>query len=74
MLWRTDRTGAGVVVSADGASVSRDSREGWGCQLADQWLSKDITTLVLDWDVLEGEAWVGVVGRVRTAGSSSVSC
>jgi len=63
MLWRTDKLGSGIHVSSDGSSVSRDAPAGWATQLADEWLFKDVTTVILEWGECSGEAFVGVVGR-----------
>ena len=63
MLWCSEKCGAFVTLSGDGKTCSRSSESGWGVQLASRWLTKDITTVALACDQLDGEAFIGVVGR-----------
>ena len=62
--WRADRTGAGVEVErGERLMVARKATTGWGCQLAEGFVSKRLTEVVLAIDQAEGDAFYGVVGR-----------
>uniref|UniRef100_A0A7S3SWS1 Uncharacterized protein n=1 Tax=Emiliania huxleyi TaxID=2903 RepID=A0A7S3SWS1_EMIHU len=62
--WRADRTGAGVEVEpGERLMVARKATAGWGCQLAEGFVSKRLTEVVLAIDQAEGDAFYGVVGR-----------
>jgi hypothetical protein len=67
--WTRAKTGAGVVLSDDSKTASRDMPSGWGVQLLDQWLAHSADTYNLADVMLEiecvtgGNLAVGVVGR-----------
>jgi len=63
MEWCSSKHGAFITLSGDNKTVSRSSDSGWGVQLASEWLTKDITTVALALDQIEGDAFIGVVGR-----------
>jgi len=63
MRWCDAKLGASITLSGDMSVCERSSQTGWGVQLASEWLTKDITTTALSCDQLEGEAYIGVVGR-----------
>mmetsp|Transcript_8578 Transcript_8578/g.17264 ORF Transcript_8578/g.17264 Transcript_8578/m.17264 type:complete len:248 (-) Transcript_8578:155-898(-) len=63
LKWRRDKLGDGIQLDADCTSVSRRCRNGWGVQLADAWLTKDITTIAIECHELNEDAYIGLVGR-----------
>ena len=63
MVWCSGKLGAAVTLSGDQRVCSRSSTSGWGVQLASEWLTKDIHTVALACEQLDGDAFIGVVGR-----------
>ena len=63
LTWRRDQLGDGIQLDAECTSVSRRCRHGWGVQLADAWLTKDITTVAIECHEMTDDTYIGVVGR-----------
>ena len=63
LTWRRDKLGDGIQLDAECTSVSRRCRDGWGVQLADAWLTKDITTVAIECHEMTEDTYIGVVGR-----------
>lgn len=62
MEWRTEKVGAAIALSENNKLCSRSASKGWGVQLATEWLRKDVTTVSLRMEKLQGEAQIGIVG------------
>ena len=63
LTWRRDKLGDGIQLDAECTSVSRRCRNGWGVQLGDAWLTKDITTVAIECHEMTDDTYIGVVGR-----------
>ena len=63
LTWRQDKLGDGIQLDAECTSVSRRCRNGWGVQLGDAWLTKDITTVAIECHEMTDDTYIGVVGR-----------
>lgn len=63
LTWRQDKLGDGIQLDAECTSVSRRCRNGWGVQLSDGWLTKDITTVAIECHEMTDDTYIGVVGR-----------
>jgi len=63
LTWRQDKLGDGIQLDSECTSVSRRCRNGWGCQLADAWLTKDITTVAIECSEITDDTYIGLVGR-----------
>ena len=63
LTWRRDKLGDGIQLDPEYRTVSRRCQNGWGVQLADAWLTKDITTVALECHALTEDAYIGLVGR-----------
>jgi hypothetical protein len=63
LLWRSDRAGQGIAIDGSKRGVARCSEQGWGVQLAEHWVTKDVVRVTLALEEVSGECEVGVVGR-----------
>lgn len=63
LLWRSDRAGRGIAIDGSKRGVARCTDQGWGVQLADHWVTKDVVRVTLALEEVAGECYVGVVGR-----------
>jgi len=64
--WTTEKLGMGISLNSERDTVSRNTRSGWGVQLADVWLSargNDAASVVLACEAIGEQAYFGVVGR-----------
>ena len=62
MRWGAEKIGPAMVLSADRLTVSRDAG-GWGAQISDTWISKDVTTFALSMESVTEDTCIGIVGR-----------
>tara|TARA_B110001452_G_scaffold139879_1_gene116248 strand:- start:261 stop:959 length:699 start_codon:yes stop_codon:yes gene_type:complete len=63
LAWRSDKLGDGIQLDSSCKTVSRHSKSGYGVQLTDAWLTKDITTVAIECQQLTEDCCIGIVGR-----------
>lgn len=63
LSWRSDKLGDGIQLDSTCKTVARHSKAGYGVQLMDAWLTKDITTVALECNQLTEDCCIGIVGR-----------